>query len=206
MATDILMPALSPTMTEGKLAKWVKKEGDTISSGQVIAEIETDKATMEIEAVDEGVLGRILVPEGTEGVAVNTPIAILVEAGEAVPDAPSASAPAVTPAATPAATSAGEEPKAGSGPVPVAPTGSPAPEPEKDWGETSEITVREALRDAMAAEMRRDGDVFLLGEEVASIRALTRCRRGCSTNSAPNACWTCRSPSMASPAWRPAPR
>ncbi|AQS84572.1 MAG: pyruvate dehydrogenase complex dihydrolipoamide acetyltransferase [Acetobacter aceti] len=93
MAIDILMPALSPTMTEGKLAKWNKKEGDTVSSGEVIAEIETDKATMEVEAVDEGILGKILVPEGTEGVAVNTPIAILVEDGEVVPDGPSAAAP-----------------------------------------------------------------------------------------------------------------
>ena len=93
MAIDILMPALSPTMTEGKLAKWNKKEGDTVSSGEVIAEIETDKATMEVEAVDEGILGKILVPEGTEGVAVNTPIAILVEEGEAVPEGPSSAAP-----------------------------------------------------------------------------------------------------------------
>jgi pyruvate dehydrogenase E2 component (dihydrolipoamide acetyltransferase) len=93
MAIDILMPALSPTMTEGKLAKWNKKEGDTVSSGEVIAEIETDKATMEVEAVDEGILGKILIPEGTEGVAVNTPIAILVEEGEAVPEGPSTAAP-----------------------------------------------------------------------------------------------------------------
>ncbi|MCH4090583.1 pyruvate dehydrogenase complex dihydrolipoamide acetyltransferase [Acetobacter sp.] len=100
MAIDILMPALSPTMTEGKLAKWNKKEGDTVSSGEVIAEIETDKATMEVEAVDEGILGKILVPEGTEGVAVNTPIAILVEEGEAVPDGPSAAAPKAEPVKT----------------------------------------------------------------------------------------------------------
>ncbi|BCK74730.1 dihydrolipoamide acetyltransferase component (E2) of pyruvate dehydrogenase complex [Acetobacter aceti NRIC 0242] len=93
MAIDILMPALSPTMTEGKLAKWNKKEGDTVSSGEVIAEIETDKATMEVEAVDEGILGKILIPEGTEGVAVNTPIAILVEEGEAVPEGSSTAAP-----------------------------------------------------------------------------------------------------------------
>lgn len=93
MAIDLLMPALSPTMTEGKLAKWNKKEGDTVSSGEVIAEIETDKATMEVEAVDEGILGKILIPEGTEGVAVNTPIAILVEEGEAVPEGPSTATP-----------------------------------------------------------------------------------------------------------------
>ncbi|MFT8896421.1 MAG: pyruvate dehydrogenase complex dihydrolipoamide acetyltransferase, partial [Acetobacter sp.] len=98
MAIDILMPALSPTMTEGKLAKWNKKEGDTVSSGEVIAEIETDKATMEVEAVDEGILGKILIPEGTEGVAVNTPIAILVEEGEAVPEGPAAAAPKAEPA------------------------------------------------------------------------------------------------------------
>ncbi|BCI67393.1 pyruvate dehydrogenase complex dihydrolipoamide acetyltransferase [Acetobacter aceti] len=100
MAIDILMPALSPTMTEGKLAKWNKKEGDTVSSGEVIAEIETDKATMEVEAVDEGILGKILIPEGTEGVAVNTPIAILVEEGEAVPEGPAAAAPKAEPAKT----------------------------------------------------------------------------------------------------------
>ncbi|KXV76628.1 branched-chain alpha-keto acid dehydrogenase subunit E2, partial [Acetobacter malorum] len=106
MATDILMPALSPTMTEGALARWVKAEGDTVSIGDVLAEIETDKATMEVEAVENGILGRILVPEGTQDIAVNTPIAILVAEGEAVPDA-AASAPA---AAEPATTT--EEPAA----------------------------------------------------------------------------------------------
>src|SRR5579871_4343767 len=97
MATNILMPALSPTMTEGTLARWLKKEGDTIKAGDVIAEIETDKATMEVEAVDEGVLGKILVPDGTTGVQVNQPIAVLVENGEAVPE--SAAAPAPKPSA-----------------------------------------------------------------------------------------------------------
>ncbi|NHN87656.1 pyruvate dehydrogenase complex E1 component subunit beta [Acetobacter conturbans] len=168
MAIDILMPALSPTMTEGKLAKWNKKEGDTVSSGDVIAEIETDKATMEVEAVDEGVLGKILVPEGSEGVAVNTPIAILVEQGEAVPDAPSAGSAPVT--------SSREEPKAAASVAVPAPT--PVSEPEKDWGETSEITVREALRDAMAAELRRDPDVFLLGEEVAQYQGAYKVSQG----------------------------
>ncbi|GAP24381.1 pyruvate dehydrogenase E2 component [Gluconobacter frateurii NBRC 101659] len=105
MATDILMPALSPTMTEGKLARWLKNEGDKVSAGDVIAEIETDKATMEVEAVDEGILGRILVQEGVEGVAVNTPIAILVEEGEDVPDASTAQTPAVALAAEPVAAS-----------------------------------------------------------------------------------------------------
>lgn len=105
MATDILMPALSPTMTEGKLARWLKNEGDKVSAGDVIAEIETDKATMEVEAVDEGILGRILVQEGVEGVAVNTPIAILVEEGEDVPDTSTAQTPAVAPAAEPVAAS-----------------------------------------------------------------------------------------------------
>ncbi|MBS1090700.1 pyruvate dehydrogenase complex dihydrolipoamide acetyltransferase [Gluconobacter sp. Dm-74] len=103
MATDILMPALSPTMTEGKLARWLKAEGDTVSAGDVIAEIETDKATMEVEAVDEGILGRILIQEGVEGIPVNTPIAILVEEGEAVPDASSTQAPAAPKAETPSA-------------------------------------------------------------------------------------------------------
>ncbi|MCB2143990.1 MAG: biotin/lipoyl-binding protein, partial [Rhodobacteraceae bacterium] len=104
MATEILMPALSPTMEEGKLAKWLVKEGDSVTSGQIIAEIETDKATMEFEAVDEGTIGRILIAEGTEGVKVNTPIAVLVEEGENVADlaAPAAPAAAPAPAATPA--------------------------------------------------------------------------------------------------------
>ncbi|MCH4090584.1 pyruvate dehydrogenase complex E1 component subunit beta [Acetobacter sp.] len=171
MATDILMPALSPTMTEGKLAKWNKKEGDTVSSGEVIAEIETDKATMEVEAVDEGILGKILVPAGTEGVSVNTPIAILVEDGEAVPDAPAAGGGSAHPATE-------EAPKAAAPTAVSAPVAMVTSEPEKDWGETSEITVREALRDAMAAEMRRDEDVFLLGEEVAQYQGAYKVSQG----------------------------
>ncbi|BCK74731.1 pyruvate dehydrogenase E1 component beta subunit [Acetobacter aceti NRIC 0242] len=171
MAIDILMPALSPTMTEGKLAKWNKKEGDTVSSGEVIAEIETDKATMEVEAVDEGILGKILIPEGTEGVAVNTPIAILVEKGETVPEGPSAGSGEARPAAE-------EAPKAAAPTAVASPVVTTTSEPEKDWGETSEITVREALRDAMAAEMRRDEDVFLLGEEVAQYQGAYKVSQG----------------------------
>lgn len=172
MATEILMPALSPTMTEGKLSRWVKKEGDTVSGGDILAEIETDKATMEVEAIEDGILGRILVPEGTEGVAVNTPIAILVEEGEAVPDLAGQAAPAA--AQTASATAQ---------PAPVATTAPQAAEAfvsheDKDWGPTQEITVREALRDAMAAELRRDGDVFLLGEEVAEYQGAYKISQG----------------------------
>ena len=165
MATAILMPALSPTMTEGKLARWLKQEGDTVKSGDVLAEIETDKATMEVEAVDEGILTRILVPEGTEGVAVNSPIAELNGgAGEAAP-APVVAAPAAAPAPAPVAATA-------------APAAAPVAAPERDWGPTRPITVREALRDAMAMEMRRDADVFLLGEEVAQYQGAYKISQG----------------------------
>ncbi|MEE3503367.1 pyruvate dehydrogenase complex E1 component subunit beta [Acidiphilium acidophilum] len=169
MSTEVLMPALSPTMTEGKLAKWLKKVGDQVKSGDVLAEIETDKATMEVEAVDEGELLKILVPEGTESVAVNAPIAVLGTKGESV-----AGSPAPKPEAEPAAATRPEpksEPRA-------APKPSSAPSSEKDWGPTSEITVREALRDAMAAEMRRDGDVFLMGEEVAQYQGAYKISQG----------------------------
>ena len=178
---QILMPALSPTMTEGKLARWLKKEGEDVRSGDVIAEIETDKATMEVEAVDEGTLSRILVEEGTEGVAVNTPIAELAGEGDAAP-APQGAAPkeaAVAPNVT-ADTPAGKAPPAqpaGTAPIPVAPV-DVAPAPEKDWGETSRITVRQALRDAMAMEMRRDENVFLLGEEVAQYQGAYKVSQG----------------------------
>ncbi|MCP1269224.1 pyruvate dehydrogenase complex E1 component subunit beta [Acetobacter cerevisiae] len=174
MATDIIMPALSPTMTEGALARWVKAEGDAVAIGDVLAEIETDKATMEVEAIESGILGRILVPEGTQDIAVNTPIAILVAEGEAVPDA-AASAPA---AAQPATTT--EEPAAQPSAVPATPAAAPlsAPEPEKDWGPTAEITVREALHDAMQAELRRDPDVFLIGEEVAEYQGAYKISQG----------------------------
>jgi pyruvate dehydrogenase E1 component beta subunit len=161
MTTQILMPALSPTMTEGKLAKWLKSVGDDVRAGDVIAEIETDKATMEVEAVDEGKLSRILVPEGTEGVAVNTPIAVLgVETAAVAAPAPAAP---VAPAAKP--------------PAPLAAPAAAAV-PDRDWGPTRPTTVREALRDAMAAEMRADADVFLLGEEVAQYQGAYKISQG----------------------------
>ena len=167
MATQILMPALSPTMTEGKLARWLKTEGDPVRAGDVIAEIETDKATMEVEAVDEGRLARILVPEGTEGVAVNTPIAVLAANGEDV--SATTPSPAPAPASRPA-------PAAVAAPTPA--PAAPAPAEDKDWGPTKPITVREALRDAMAAELRRDPDVFLLGEEVAQYQGAYKVSQG----------------------------
>jgi pyruvate dehydrogenase E1 component beta subunit len=165
MGAVILMPALSPTMTEGKLARWLKKEGDAVKSGDVIAEIETDKATMEVEAVDEGTLTKIVVAEGTEGVQVNAPIAEL-DGG----DGGAAAAPAPEPAkeAPPAAAPAS---------VPAAPRAA-AGAPEKDWGPTKPITVRDALRDAMAAEMRADKDVFLMGEEVAQYQGAYKISQG----------------------------
>jgi len=176
MATEILMPALSPTMEEGTLAKWLVKEGDTVASGDIMAEIETDKATMEFEAVDEGIVGKIVVAEGTEGVKVNDVIAILVEEGEDVPavgaapaakeevsdDAPVASQPA---ASVPAAAKPAEAPV----------------DQEPDWPEGTEVkstTVREALRDAMAEEMRRDESVFLMGEEVAEYQGAYKISQG----------------------------
>ncbi|GBQ41933.1 2-oxoisovalerate dehydrogenase subunit beta [Komagataeibacter europaeus] len=175
MATEILMPALSPTMKEGKVARWLRKPGEAIAAGDVIAEIETDKATMEVEAVDEGIMGRILIPEGTENVAVNTPIAILLAEGEDADAQPAAASPATAApnaAATPAAPPS-------CGPVPAAPGAPPvSAQPEKDWGETAEITVREALRDAMAAELARDGDVFLIGEEVAQYQGAYKVSQG----------------------------
>jgi pyruvate dehydrogenase E1 component beta subunit len=166
MTTQILMPALSPTMTEGKLARWLKKVGDDVRAGDVIAEIETDKATMEVEAVDEGRLARILVEEGTEGVAVNTPIAVLGADGEdtvAAPVAPKDTAPATE---TELIAAPRHEP-----------TGA-APAPERDWGPTKPCTVREALRDAMAAELRADPNVFLMGEEVAQYQGAYKISQG----------------------------
>jgi pyruvate dehydrogenase E1 component beta subunit len=172
------MPALSPTMTEGKLAKWLVKEGDKISSGKVLAEIETDKATMELEAVDEGVLGKILVPEGTEKVQVNHPIAVLLAEGEKLSDA------AGTPASAPAAGNAEAKPaapppaaKAPAAPAPAQPaTAQPAPELQYSTWKTQ--SVREALRDAMAEEMRRDKDVFLMGEEVGEYQGAYKVSQG----------------------------
>ena len=163
--TQILMPALSPTMTEGKLAKWLKAVGDTIKAGDVLAEIETDKATMEVEAVDEGTLTAILVPEGAEGVAVNTPIAELNGGAGAAAPTPAAAAP-VAIAAAPAQAHAQAPALA-----------APLPE-EKDWGPTAALTVREALRDAMAVEMRADDGVFLMGEEVAQYQGAYKISQG----------------------------
>ncbi len=159
MPINVLMPALSPTMTEGKIARWLKAEGDAVKSGQVLCEIETDKATMEVEAVDEGTLAKILVPEGTENVKVNEPIAIIAADGESV-SAASSAAPAAAKAA-PAAAAPVAAPAVHASPAAV----QAADEP--DMGETKVQTVREALRDGMAEEMRRDEAVFLMGEEVA---------------------------------------
>ncbi len=175
MSVEILMPALSPTMEEGTLAKWHVKEGDTVKAGDVIAEIETDKATMEVEAVDEGVIDAILVPAGTENVKVNTPIARLGE-GEA-------SASFETPAA-PAPQDDVEGSKIARQPEEAAPAAvskaapKPLSDPEIPAGtKMVRITVRDALRDAMAEEMRRDGDVFLMGEEVAQYQGAYKVSR-----------------------------
>ena len=170
MATEILMPALSPTMEEGTLAKWLIKEGDTVSSGDILAEIETDKATMEFEAVDEGVIGKILIAEGTEGVKVNTAIAILLEEGESA-DTITAPPPEKAPQG------AAEAPATAPTPVPTAPQIDLTP----DWPEGTAMkpqTVREALRDAMAEEMRADDTVFLMGEEVAEYQGAYKISQG----------------------------
>ncbi|MFO1083885.1 MAG: pyruvate dehydrogenase complex E1 component subunit beta [Reyranellaceae bacterium] len=176
MSIPVLMPALSPTMTEGKLAKWHVKVGDAVKSGQVICEIETDKATMEVEAVDEGTVAQILVEEGTEGVAVNAPICILAAEGESVVDAAKA-APAVVPPA-PAKTGTPMQAPPSAAAAPAAPhIAAPAAEPE--WkGGTTQMTVREALRDAMAEEMRRDEKIFLMGEEVAQYQGAYKVSQG----------------------------
>ncbi|MEP4038941.1 pyruvate dehydrogenase complex E1 component subunit beta [Pseudophaeobacter sp.] len=172
MATEILMPALSPTMEEGTLAKWLVKEGDTVNSGDILAEIETDKATMEFEAVDEGVIGKILIAEGSEGVKVNTPIAVLVEEGESLDAALAAPKEAPT-AGTPAAPAAA---------VAAAATSDiPVVDDSPDWPEGTEVvktTVREALRDAMAEEMRGNENVFLMGEEVAEYQGAYKISQG----------------------------
>ncbi len=167
MPTEILMPALSPTMEEGKLAKWLIAEGQAIKPGDIIAEIETDKATMEVEAVDEGKVSKLLVPAGTEGVKVNTPIAVL-DGGAAAPTKAPAAAKEAAPQSAPKRT---EAPRA----EPIA----RAPEPEMAPGtETVTQTMREALRDAMAEEMRRDPDVFLMGEEVAQYQGAYKISQG----------------------------
>lgn len=175
MAIEILMPALSPTMEEGTLAKWMVKEGDVVAAGDIIAEIETDKATMEFEAVDEGIIGQIIVAEGSENVKVNSPIATILAEGEpaaaqpsAAPPAPSqaeAPAPAAVPAAAPA----------------KAATAALAPNTAPDWPEGTTLkqqTVREALRDAMAEEMRQDQNVFLMGEEVGEYQGAYKISQG----------------------------
>ncbi len=177
MAIEILMPALSPTMTEGTLARWLKKEGDTVRSGEALAEIETDKATMELEAADDGVLGKILVADGTAGVQVNEPIAILLEEGETLETmAPHGSAKGLhsienevvrdtvglTLSAAVAATISREE----------------ALEPEEHSGPFKTLTVREALREAMAEEMRSNAEVFLMGEEVGQYQGAYKISQG----------------------------
>ncbi|HEY5082726.1 MAG TPA: pyruvate dehydrogenase complex E1 component subunit beta [Bauldia sp.] len=181
MPTDILMPALSPTMEEGKVSKWLKKVGDKIKAGDVIAEIETDKATMEVEAADEGTLATILVPEGTENVKVNTPIAVLAADGEAVAAPAATAAPKVSPA-RPAAPEAKAEPAPAPAPAaaaPAAPHVSTAADPDVPAGtEMVMTTVRDALRDAMAEEMRRDKDVFIMGEEVAEYQGAYKVTQG----------------------------
>jgi len=187
MPIPVLMPALSPTMEKGNLAKWIKSEGDQVKSGDVIAEIETDKATMEVEATDEGTLGKILVPEGTADVAVNTPIAMILSDGEdasAINDFKSAPIPRDekrSEAAPPAAPGAPEarmpaEPKSGLG---LSPQPEAQPEPDVPEGTAMvTMTVREALRDAMAEEMRRDTDVFVMGEEVAEYQGAYKVSQG----------------------------
>ncbi len=185
MPTNILMPALSPTMEQGKLSKWLKKEGDTIKSGDVLAEIETDKATMEVEAVDEGILSKILIPDGTDNVAVNTPIAIIAGEGE---DASAGAAPA---AATPAPATTASAPAAANEAATPAPASDPkvyaAPltlavedaAPEVPEGtKMVAMTVRDALRDAMAEEMRKDDRVFVMGEEVAEYQGAYKVTQG----------------------------
>jgi pyruvate dehydrogenase E1 component beta subunit len=172
MSSDVLMPALSPTMTEGKLARWLKAEGDHVQPGDALAEIETDKATMEVEAIDEGILARIVIPEGTEHVAVNTPIAVIAANGEDVAAA-APTAPARPAAMAPPPMAA----RAAAPPPPPALVPPPADEPAYA-GATATITVREALRDAIAEEMRRDESVFLMGEEVAEYQGAYKVSQG----------------------------
>ena len=192
MPIQVLMPALSPTMEKGNLAKWIKSEGDKIKAGDVIAEIETDKATMEVEAVDDGTLGKILVPEGTADVAVNTPIAMILAEGEdagalkgAVPAQAQKAAESAPPARVEAEQPAPEAARAPQAPVPPQPQ-APAPPPPQaeldpevpEGTEMVTMTVREALRDAMAEEMRRDANVFVIGEEVAEYQGAYKVTQG----------------------------
>jgi pyruvate dehydrogenase E1 component beta subunit len=193
MPIQVLMPALSPTMEKGNLAKWLKKEGEAIKSGDVIAEIETDKATMEVEATDEGTLGKILIPEGTADVAVNTPIATILADGESAadlgkapakvldkPPAPKAPAPDVAEEVQESRAPVGEgKPMISAPRAPAAPKAVAEPDPEVPEGtEMVTMTIREALRDAMAEEMRRDPDVFLMGEEVAEYQGAYKVSQG----------------------------
>jgi pyruvate dehydrogenase E1 component beta subunit len=189
MPIQVLMPALSPTMEKGNLAKWVKSEGDKVKAGDVIAEIETDKATMEVEAVDEGTLGKILVPEGTADVAVNTPIAMILAEGEdasALKDGGAAARPQKAAASAPpaeaqpkAAPQTARAPAAPAAPAPAAAATPLAAEPDIPEGtEMVTMTVREALRDAMAEEMRRDEAVFVIGEEVAEYQGAYKVTQG----------------------------
>ena len=189
MPTPILMPALSPTMTEGNLAKWMVSEGDTVSAGDVLAEIETDKATMEVEAVDEGTIGKLVVTDGTEGVAVNAVIAYLLEEGESADDIPADGGPADAPSSSGNGADTSAEPsQEPSEPTPVPMEGAPphAPVPiaipemdeDKFFKETERQTVREALRDAMAEELRADSAVFLMGEEVAEYQGAYKVTQG----------------------------
>jgi pyruvate dehydrogenase E1 component beta subunit len=182
MPIQVLMPALSPTMEKGNLAKWLKKEGEPIKSGDVIAEIETDKATMEVEATDEGTLGKILIPEGTADVAVNTPIATILADGESAADlakVPAPAKPAKAAESAPPAAAAKAEAPALPAAAPAAPQPAAAPDPEIPAGtEMVTMTIREALRDAMAEEMRRDGDVFVMGEEVAEYQGAYKVTQG----------------------------
>ena len=175
MAIELKMPALSPTMEQGNLARWLKAEGDTISAGDILAEIETDKATMEFEAIDEGVLAKIMVPAGSEDVAVGTVIALIAGEGEdaAAAAAPQTQAPAPAPAPTPAPTQAAKAEKPA--PARAAATADPAIPAGTSFTST---TVREALRDAMAEEMRRDRRVFVMGEEVAEYQGAYKVTQG----------------------------
>jgi len=184
MPIQVLMPALSPTMEKGNLSKWLKKEGEAIKSGDVIAEIETDKATMEVEATDEGTLGKILIPEGTADVAVNTPIATILADGESASDLGKAATPSKQEKAAESAPPAAEAksapaPKDDSAAAPAAPKTVAEPDPEVPEGtEMVTMTIREALRDAMAEEMRRDPDVFIMGEEVAEYQGAYKVTQG----------------------------
>src|SRR4051812_18488304 len=184
MPIQVLMPALSPTMEKGNLSKWLKKEGEAIKSGDVIAEIETDKAAMEVEATDEGTLGKILIPEGTADVAVNTPIATILADGESASDLGKAATPSKQEKAAESAPPAAEAksapaPKDDSAAAPAAPKTVAEPDPEVPEGtEMVTMTIREALRDAMAEEMRRDPDVFIMGEEVAEYQGAYKVTQG----------------------------